>query len=35
MRPERPFLTARWTELLMLNFKVPADDDCTRRARGY
>ena len=26
MRPEHPFLTARWTELLMLNFKVPADE---------
>ncbi|HEY4235319.1 MAG TPA: DUF2071 domain-containing protein [Lacipirellulaceae bacterium] len=25
MRPERPFLTARWSELVMLNFKVPAD----------
>jgi uncharacterized protein len=25
MRPERPFMTARWTELLMLNFQVPAD----------
>jgi uncharacterized protein YqjF (DUF2071 family) len=25
MRPDRPFLTARWTELAMLNFKVPAD----------
>jgi uncharacterized protein YqjF (DUF2071 family) len=25
MSPERPFLTASWTELLMLNFVVPAD----------
>ena len=25
MSPERPFLTAQWTELLMLNFEVPAD----------
>lgn len=25
MRPECPFLTACWTELLMLNFEVPAD----------
>jgi uncharacterized protein len=25
LRPERPFLTARWTELLLLNFSVPAD----------
>jgi uncharacterized protein len=25
MWPERPFLTARWTELLMLNFEAPAD----------
>jgi uncharacterized protein len=23
--PERPFLTARWTDLLLLNFAVPAD----------
>src|SRR5690349_3110183 len=22
---ERPFLTARWTDLLVLNFRVPAD----------
>jgi uncharacterized protein len=25
MRPDRPFLTARWTELVMLNFEVPAE----------
>ena len=25
MRPERPFLTARWTELLLLNFPVPME----------
>ena len=25
MSPERPFLTAQWTELLALNFEVPAD----------
>ncbi|MGD9636639.1 MAG: YqjF family protein [Pirellulales bacterium] len=25
MKPERPFLTARWTELLVLNFAVPGD----------
>ena len=23
MPPERPFLTARWTDLLLLNFEVP------------
>jgi uncharacterized protein len=25
MRPERPFMTAQWTELVMLNFKVPVE----------
>lgn len=25
MKPERPFLTARWTELLVLNFAVPSE----------
>jgi uncharacterized protein len=25
MRPERPFITAEWTELAMLNFNVPAE----------
>jgi uncharacterized protein YqjF (DUF2071 family) len=25
MKPERPFLTARWTDLLMLNFAVPPE----------
>jgi len=25
LKPERPFLTARWTELLVLNFAVPGD----------
>jgi uncharacterized protein YqjF (DUF2071 family) len=25
MKPERPFLTARWTELLVLNFAVPGE----------
>ena len=25
MSPERPFLTARWSEMLLLNFEVPAE----------
>lgn len=34
MQRERPFLTARWTDLLMLNFAVPADVIARLAPRG-